>query len=151
MKKKLCLFIGFVFLAFLTYIGFDIYQSKNMEIIPFSDITSINVSAEEELQTDTVITVTADVGDYEAIAGDLTQKEMVEGTLYIIFYKYPAFKQVKDVEVHLGNMASLNQVQQISIIYGDIYSGEGESKGFFMNDLIDHPDQEIIWQKGDYE
>lgn len=131
------------------YVGFNIYQTNHMEIIPYSDITSINVVTDGALQADTLIQVAAEVDAFEAIASEIVQKEVVEDTLYLIVYKWPAFIQVDEIEFRLDKVNFLDQVEQISLIYGKIYSGEGESRGIYSNDFLDHPDQKIIWLKED--
>lgn len=132
-------------MLFFIYVGLIIYQTNNLEIVSFEDIRTIDVSSNGGLGKDTVIQIEAEVERFEAL--EMVETEVVEETLYLIIHKWPAFKQVDKIELSLENVDSLKQINQISVIYGDPYSGEGTSKGFFLSDLIDHPEQKIIWEK----
>ncbi len=132
-------------MLFFIYIGLIIYQTNKLEIVSFEDIRTIEISSNDELGKDTTIQIEANVERFEAL--EMVESEVVEETLYLIIHKWPAFKQVDKIELSLERVHNLKQINRISVIYGDPYTGEGTSKGIFLSDLIDHPEQEIIWEK----
>lgn len=132
-------------MLFFIYIGLIIYQTNKLEIVSFEDIRTIEISSNDELGKDTTIQIEANVERFEAL--EMVESEVVEETLYLIIHKWPAFKQVDKIELSLERVHNLKQINRISVIYGDPYTGEGTSKGILLSDLIDHPEQEIIWEK----
>lgn len=77
----------------------------------------------------------------------MAQTEVIEDTLYVMIYKWPAIKKVDEIEFNLESIPNLDSITQIAVIYGDPFSGEGYERGYSIIDLIDHPEQEIIWEK----
>lgn len=149
MRKKVILFIGGLILGFAIYIGLQIYQTNQLELVTVEDIQSFEVSTNNELNKDTMIQVVADVKRFEAL--EMAQTEVVEDTLYVMIYKWPAIQQVDEIDFDLESIPSLDGITRIAVIYGDPFSGEGHEHGYFINDLIDHPDQDVIWKKEDRE
>lgn len=147
MKKKGFIWIGALILAFALYIGFQIYQTNQLELISAEAIQTFEISAEDNLTNDTVIQVKADVERFEAV--EMAETVVIEETLYLMIYKWPAVKQINDIEFDLEHVQSLEGVDQISIVYGELFTGEGPERGYSHKDLIDHPDQEVIWTKED--
>lgn len=144
-KRKIQVVLISIVSLFLIYLGLNIYQAKKMEIISFEEINNLQVSTNNELKSDTKITGTVELDNSEAVA--LMDQMVVNETLYIIIYKWPSFKQDNSIDFDLGNAENLNQVERISLVYGDIYSGEGNSRGISFGDLTTHPDQTVIWEK----
>lgn len=130
---------------FLIYIGLNIYRGKQIKIISFDEINDLEVSTNNELKIDTQITGTVELGDFEAVV--LMDRMVVDETLYLIIYKWPSFIQDNSIDFDFENTENLSGVEQISLVYGDIYSGEGSSRGISYGDLATHPDQIIIWEK----
>lgn len=151
LKKKVIGFILIVISFFLVYIGLNIYQTKNIEIIGFEDIKRLKISESNSISEETKILGKADIGRYESVS--MTNKIIVEDSLYLIVYKWPSFLNDNEIDISLENVDGLDYVKKISIVWGDIYSSEGSSRGISHKDLVNHPDQEIIWQKegGDFE
>lgn len=144
MKKKFLRVILVGLTLFLVYIGLKVYQSNQIEIIPLEDISDLHVPISEVLSEDTVITGKAAVGQFEAVV--LADRIVVDDTLYLILYKWPSFISEDEIDISLGHVTGLSNVDRISIIWGDIYSGEGTARGYSYVDLVDHPDQELIWE-----
>lgn len=149
MRKKVILFIGGLILGFAIYIGLQIYQTNQLELVTVEDIQSFEVSTNNELNKDTMIQVVADVKRFEAL--EMAQTEVVEDTLYVMIYKWPAIQQVDEIDFDLESIPGLEGITRIAVISGDPFSGEGHKHGYFINDLIDHPDQDVIWKKEDRE
>lgn len=147
MKKKIFIFIGALILGFSLYISWEIYQTSQLELISVDAIQTFELSTERELVNETVIHVEADVDRFEAL--EMAQTIVIDDTLYLMIYKWPAIPSVNNLEFDLEHEQSLEEVDQISIVYGELYTGEGTERGFSYNDLINHPNQEAIWTKGD--
>lgn len=145
LKKKIIRLILASLFIFLLYIGLNIFQSKNIEIIAFEDISELKVTETNPISEDTTISGIADVGLFESVA--MSNRIVVEDTLYLIIYKWPTFLSDHEIEFNLKNVGGLSKVNKISIVWGDIYQGEGNQEGFYYNDLEDHSDQQIIWKK----
>lgn len=145
MKKKVILLTGALILGMGLYVGAQIYQTKQMELISTEEILTFELSTENELKNNTVIQVEAEVNHFEALA--MAQTEVVEDTIYLMIYKWPAIQQVDEIEFDLEAIPGLGGITRIAVIYGDPFSGEGHERGYFINDLIDHPDQDVIWEK----
>lgn len=145
MKKKVLFLIGALILGFGLYVGAQIYQTNQLELISTKDIQTFEVSTNDELTNDTIIQVVADVKRFEAL--EMAQTEVIEDTLYVMIYKWPAIKKVDEIEFNLESIPNLDSITQIAVIYGDPFSGEGYERGYSIIDLIDHPEQEIIWEK----
>ena len=144
-KRKIQVVLISIVSLFLIYLGLNIYQAKKMEIISFVEINNLTVSTNNELKSDTKITGTVELDNFEAVA--LMDQMVVNETLYLIIYKWPSFKQDNSIDFDFGNTENLNQVERISLIYGAIYSGEGNSRGISFGDLATHPDQTVIWER----
>lgn len=145
MKKKVLFLIGALILGFGLYVGAQIYQTNQLELISTKDIQTFEVSSNDELTNDTIIQVVADVKRFEAL--EMAQTEVIEDTLCVMIYKWPAIKKVDEIEFNLESIPNLDSITQIAVIYGDPFSGEGYERGYSIIDLIDHPEQEIIWEK----
>lgn len=148
-RKKVLLFIGGLVLGVVIYIGFQMYQTNQLELITVEDIQTFDVSTNDELNENTIIQVEVDVGNFEALA--MAQTEVVKDTIYLMIYKWPAIQQVDEIDFDLESIPGLEGITRIAVIYGDPFSGEGHEHGYFINDLIDHPDQDVIWKKEDRE
>lgn len=149
MKKKVLFLIGALILGFGLNVGAQIYQTKQLELISAKEIQVFEVSTNDELNKGTIIKIEADIEKNEALV--MAQTEVVEDTIYLMIYKWPAIKEVGEIEFDLESVPSLDSISQIAVIYGDPFSGEGYERGYSLNDLIDHPEQEIIWEKGGTE
>lgn len=145
LKKKIIGFILFVISFFILYISLNIYQTKNIEIIPFEDIEKIELSKKESISEDTIILGRAHLEKFESVF--TIDKIIVEDHLYLMIYKWPSFKKNTEISVPLKDINGLQQIKEISVVWGDIYSSEGTSRGISHNDLLNHPDQEAIWTK----
>lgn len=145
MRKKVILFIGGLILGFAIYIGLQIYQTNQLELVTVEDIQSFEVSTNNELNKDTMIQVVADVKRFEAL--EMAQTEVVEETLYVMIYKWPAIQRVDEIEFNLESVPNLDSITQIVVIYGNPFSGEDHERGYSIIDLIDHPDQDVVWKK----
>lgn len=144
-KKKLLLAFGSIIVLFILYTGFKIYQTNQMQIIPIDEIQSLEVSTTGSLSKDTQITGQVTLNNFEAMG--LVDLIVHEDTLYLILYKWPAFIGDNEINFTLEHTEMLEQVNNVSVIYGDIYSGEGTSQGISYNDLVTHPEQRVIWEK----
>ncbi|GEK90738.1 hypothetical protein [Alkalibacterium kapii] len=145
MKKKIIRTLLAVLAVFLMYIALNIYQSENIEIIPFEDINKLHVSDTKSVSSDTTITGTANIGQFESVS--VNNLIVVEDTLYVIIYKWPTFFSNDKIDIKLKNVGGLDEVSKMSIVWGDIYSNEGSARGFSHSDLVKHPDQQIFWLK----
>lgn len=146
-RKKIVLVIISLIAYFIIYIGLSIYQTNHLEIISLEEMSQLKVSSAHDLDGNTRITGTADVDDFEAVA--LMDAMVVEETLYLILYKWPAFIEDSTIDFSLENIEGLDEVNRVSIVYGEIYSGEGEQYGISYGDFLSHPDQSVIWKKGE--
>lgn len=149
MRKKVLLFIGGLVLGVVIYIGFQMYQTNQLELITVEDIQTFDVSTNDELNENTIIQVEVDVGNFEALA--MAQTEVVKDTIYVMIYKWPAIQRVDEIEFNLESVPNLDSITQIVVIYGNPFSGEDHERGYSIIDLIDHPDQDVIWKKEDRE
>lgn len=145
MKKKIIRSLLVILAMFLLYIGLSIYQSENIEIIPFIDINELHISDTKPVSSDTTISGTANVGQFESVS--VNNLIVVEDTLYVIIYKWPTFFSNNKIDIKLENVGGLDEVSKISVVWGDIYSNEGSATGFSHKDLVNHPDQRIVWEK----
>lgn len=114
-------------------------------MVPVDDLVTITVSDENTLSQDTEISGETDLGRFEAMSHPSI--ESFEGTLYIILHKQPALISQADFAFSLNGAESLETVEEIRLISGDIYSGEGVERGYSLVNLQDAAEQKVIWQR----
>ncbi len=138
------LFLGFIiFLG--VYISWGIYQSQNNSVIPIKEIDNVSISTDSKLTNETEIFGEVTIGNFEEVSH--INVERVDDDLYIIIHKQPSFSKENEFAFDLNNVSDISSIEKISIISGDIYTGEGEERGYSLGDLKSLPEQKKIWEQ----
>ncbi|MFD2046627.1 hypothetical protein ACFSTA_20410 [Ornithinibacillus salinisoli] len=145
LKKVILFFLISAIIFLCLYILWGIYKAQNISVVPIEDINSISISADEVLSTETEITGEVKVDRFEAVSH--INKEKVDEVLYIIIHKEPSFFSKGTFSINLNDVNDVESINNISIISGNIYTGEGVERGYSLGDLKKIPDQEVIWEQ----
>lgn len=138
------LFLGFIIFLGL-YISWGIYQSQNNSVIPIKEIDNVSISTDSKLTNETEISGKVTIGNFEEVSHINVEK--VDDDLYIIIHKQPSFSKENEFVFDLNNVNDISSIEKISIVSGDIYTGEGEEHGYSLGDLKSLPEQKIIWEQ----
>jgi len=144
--KRIIIFLSIsVPLLLGLYILWGIYQAENISVVPVNDINNVSLSADDTLSIETEISGEATVDDFEEITH--INKETVDDVLYVIVHKQPSFTSENKFLFNLNNVRDLDSVNEISIVSGNIYTGEGAEQGYSIGDLKNLPEQKTIWTR----
>lgn len=145
LTKRILIIALVLVLLFGIYIGWQIYKSSQTEVVSVNDIVTLNMSEDNSLKLDTEISGDVQLGRFEALSHPSI--ETYEGILYIILHKQPALISQPDFSFSLNGVSDLDTVEEIRIVSGDIYTGEGDETGYSLIDLQDAPEQKVIWKQ----
>ncbi|CQR47969.1 hypothetical protein BN1058_02305 [Paraliobacillus sp. PM-2] len=144
--KKIIIFFLISAIVYLSLsIFWGIYQAQNISVVPIKDINSVSISADKVLSTETEITGEVKVDHFEAVSH--INKEKVDEVLYIIIHKQPSFSSKSTFSINLDDVNDVDSINNIFIISGNIYTGEGAEQGYSLGDLKKITDQEVIWEQ----
>lgn len=143
-KKIVVFFVVSIATVIGLYISWGIYQAENISVIPLEDIHNVSIFPDNVLTNETKVAGEADIGNFEEISE--INKEKVDDVLYIIIHKQPSFSRKNTFSITLDNVKDINSITNISIISGEVYTGEGSQRGYSPIDFKNLPDKKIIWE-----
>ncbi|WP_080145789.1 hypothetical protein [Marinilactibacillus piezotolerans] len=147
--KKNIVTLSLTFVSFFgVYVLLSIYQANNISVVPIEDTNSINVADHPHtLSSKTIISGEIEVDSFEEITH--INKEKFDTVLYIVIHKQPSFSSQNTFSFSLDDVPDIESIDKISIVSGDVYTGEGSEQGYSLGDLPDLPNQKVIWEKTD--
>lgn len=144
-KKKITFLIISIIFIIGIKVSWEIYTINNSSIVPVKDINEISISSNDSITSETTVSGLISVNDNESIFE--SNKTIVNDVLYVFILKKPSLFTKEEFLFDLNNTDNLNDIKKIVIVSGEIYSGEGETKGFSDNILPDLPENRVIWEK----
>lgn len=126
-------------------IFWNIYRAQNISVVPIEDVNRVSLTTAGVLSTETEITGEVIVDRFEGISH--IDIEKVDEVLYIIIHKHPSFFSKSTFSIKLDDIREIDSINNISIISGNIYTGEGVERGYSLGDLKKTPDQKVIWEQ----
>lgn len=120
------------------------YNEAHIKIVDTADIKQVTVFPEGVLTTKSKIMGKVTLSRFETVS--FTTGTVIEDTLYVLNHKKYGITGERSFEVPLINLSNLGNVKKVVLIGGDIYSGEGKSRGISESDYPLIEDSRLVWE-----